>query len=941
MDRKKIFLLIFVIFGISTCWADGSSSVHDKDLAIYTYGGGELLTQIFRSISMLIYGKSSNGLDQTFNGILRIGLTIGGFSAICLALFREKFEPLIKNFFFPSVFIMCCLLVPRTNIRVYDLLVQNTPTAKGSSLNTVKKVPFFLGKFAALVSTISHKFTQSFEGVLHGVNDPLYNWTGHIYAGENFFLSKKCRIANPVLEDNFREFCRECVFRDLGLGLYSKEDLTQAPHLLKFLEKNTSGIRTMYYRETPENDQKTSYGGSFVTCKEAIKKMNALFNNSLGNTKQILLGEIDNDFQFLLKQSQKNDLNNLIKQQIAINVLKEEIPGTLHSFSSKRAELLQRENQKILGALGANSIVAMRNFFEATIYMVFPLIILISLLSFGLKPLLNWVHFVIWVNMWPPFYVVVKFLLNTIWAYRTEQMFGKTFGLTIFTSEGLADLYSSMESIAAISLAFIPFLSWILLKGGVSQMVQLASSIMSPAQSAATTASAEKTYGNYNFGNVSLDNVNGYNAQTFRQTYSGFLSAGSVSVDSGTETMTYTPSQNALYVKQSDSYLREGISRSQAFSNTIQDSFSSSQSALKESSKGFTESLSDTAHHGAGLVDAISKQMQTGGSSNIQTTSGLQEAVQYIQGIGNDYAKAKGISHDQALREVMSAGFGFSFGVKTGLDGSYQDGSNKSEADNLLRKTFDSEAFQKQLQKITNASSGEMGHFLRGEDARFHEDFSRSLNKTNTASDQLRAAHTDHEALSKLKSYSTSENLSVHQNLNQRFVEFLSDKYKDIGKVNEILEMPNENTPKSGLIQEFVQNLLPKNEIHQKPGDIQNKYSDYSRSVKTIDPQAYKQEKETLVLAGEQHIGHAFKEPEKNYEVLKSRANRTIHQETNTIDHEKGRINKEYQTRKEVSEKETDSSVLSHFKENASSINAGYSLWQRLFGKEKTPNQGE
>jgi conjugal transfer mating pair stabilization protein TraG len=321
------------------------------------------------------------------------------------------------------------------------------------------------------------------------------------------------------------------VFRDLGLGIYSKEDLIQAPNILTFLAENTSRIRTVNYKEI-STDNSSSTENGFIPCREAIQKMNALFDKKTGNTKEILIGEISNDFQFLLKQKAtgETELRNLIKQQIAINILKEEIPGTLNSFASKRAELLQKENQKILGALGANSIVAMRNFFEATIYMVFPLVVLLCLLSFGIKPLLNWTHFILWVNSWPPFYVVVKFLLNSIWEFRTKHTYGDSFGLTIFTSEGLTDLYSSMESIAAIAMAFIPFLSWILLKGGVSQMVQLASSLMSPAQSAASTAAAEKTYGNYNYGNMSVDNTNAYNAQTNRQTYSGFLSTGSVSL---------------------------------------------------------------------------------------------------------------------------------------------------------------------------------------------------------------------------------------------------------------------------------------------------------------------------------------------------------------------------------------------------------------------------
>jgi conjugal transfer mating pair stabilization protein TraG len=955
MGQKKLFpILLLLVFGISTCWAGEGSVPSDNDMAIHTWGGGELLQRVFQSMSMLIYGNTKSGIDQTFNGILRIGMTVGGFCCICLAFLREKFEPLIKHFFLPGVAVMSCLLVPRTTIYIQDHLAQKTASTTAAAMIKVEKVPYFIGKLAPLVSTVSYKLTNGLERVAHGVNDRLYDWTGHIYAGENIFLTKKCRIANPVLEDNFREFCRECVFRDLGLGIYSKEALMNASNVLQFLEENTSRIRTVPYREINEKDPEASSLGDFLPCRDAIKKMNALFDKKTGNTKEILLGEIGNDFQFLLNQKAggETDLRKLIKQQIAINLLKEEIPGTLNSFASKRAELLQKENQKILGALGANSIVAMRNFFEATIYMVFPLIILICLLSFGLKPLVNWTHFILWVNTWPPFYVVVKFLLNAIWEFRTKHTFGDSFGLTIFTSEGLADLYSSMESIAAISMAFIPFLSWILLKGGVSQMVQLASSLMSPAQTAASTTAAEKTYGNYNLGNVNLDNINNHNAQAFRQTYSGFLSSGSVSIDSGTETMTYTPAGNALYIKQSDSYLREGISRTEAFNTAVQDSLNTSQSSLHEVSKNYSENLTDSSNKAVGLVQALSKQYQTSESSNTQTTTGLQEAVQYMQGIGNDYAHARGINNDQALREVVSAGIGISLGVKASTDASYQDGSAKSEADNIMAKAFDSETFQKHLQTIKNASHGEVASVLGSEDLRLHEDFSHSFNKTLSSSDQLRAAYTEHQALSNLKSYSSSEDVRIHQNLNQRFVDFLAEKYDDASKINAILEMPSESGEKYALIQEFVNDFIPHHPFDNDKASIKSSYTHHAEGVTQVPEDKFNRTSSAFIHDKQEKIGFAFGDIKDRVEEFKSTVLNMNQEDTNSLLQDRTRIEENYNDRKNFSEEALDSTTMSRFIdkssiigpiiEKTSDINSFNAVHYLLYGRsDQTSNQSE
>lgn len=947
MKRPLLPFLFFLIGAMAPCWAGEAVPLSDQEMALHTYGGGELLKTVFQWISLLIYGNSSHGIDQTFHGIVRIALTTGGFSAICLAFLREKFEPLIKNFFLPSLVVMCCLLVPRTTLHIQDHLIQKTPTALTSSLITVKNVPFFLAKTTALISTITHRLTQSLEKMSHGTRGGVYDWTGHIWAGENFFQAQKCRIANPLLENNFREFCRECVFRDLSLGIYSKEDLIHSPDLLEFLENHTSRIRTVLYRE-PRDSDASSQSTKFLPCREAIQAMHTLLDHATSRPqetgfKKILFGEtgtnnmgtdpLGSDLHLLLNQKEggMSDLRHLIKQQTAIHLLKEEVPGTLHSFASKRAELLQRENQKILGALGANSIVAMRSFFEATIYMVFPLMILFCLFSLGLKPLLNWLQLSLWVNLWPPFYVLLKFLLTTLWELRSQQMFGKHFTLTLFTSEGLTDLYSSMESIAAIAMALIPLLSWILLKGGVSQMVQLTSSFMAPAQTAATTASAEKTYGNYSFGNVNLDNLSGHNAQTFRQTYSGFLSTGSVSLDSGTETTTYTPSSDTVYLKQTDSHLREGISRTEVFNKTLQDSLATSYSALQETSKSYSENLSETTHQAVGLVSALSKQFQSGESFQSQTTSGLQEAVQYIEGIGSDYAKSQGLSYDQALRETLSAGIGLSLGIKGSIEGHYQDGAATSQSYHQAAKAFDSETFQKHLQTLRNVSSSEMANLLKGEDLRLHEDFSEAFQKSQAASEQVRAASTAQEALSQLESFSKSDHLSYHQNLNQRFVDFLFQKYGDVGKIKKLLEMPQESKEKYALIQEFAQSLSPSSPSFSKEA-VDKTFQEGSQAVKNINPHAFEKPRSSFLHQGENRVGHAWGEIRAEMEKLKSSADLEAIQHSLQARHSK--LNHRYQASQAVSEKALLDPVAVHFWNKAIGPQGLKSVYRQLFGLE-------
>ena len=190
--KSRMILLFLFIGAFQICYASGPFAIKEpSDTAIHTYGGGDLLAKVFNAVSMLIYGNDKGTVSKTFNAILRVALTVGGFSSICIAFFREKFEPLVKCFFLPAVGILSILLVPRTTVIIQDHLVQKVKDAIKPALITVEHVPFFLGKLASLVSTVSYNFTEAMENVTHPVNGPMYNWTGHIYAAENIFQARE------------------------------------------------------------------------------------------------------------------------------------------------------------------------------------------------------------------------------------------------------------------------------------------------------------------------------------------------------------------------------------------------------------------------------------------------------------------------------------------------------------------------------------------------------------------------------------------------------------------------------------------------------------------------------------------------------------------------------------------------------------------------------
>lgn len=817
----KSSFFLFLIGVAHPCVCSENITLSNFDAVIHTYGGIELLERVFNAVSMFFYGNGSS-LDKTFHSLVIIALTVGFVTAIYTALNKDLDLKLLKNYLAPTILIMCLALTPRTKVTIQDHLIQSSPSTK-IAIMSVDNVPLTLAVTSQVISTLSYHITDLLEKVMHR-GDALYNWTGHIYAGNNFFKMQSSRGIDKTTETNLREFCRECAWRDLGLGLYSHESLSKAPNLLKFFKEKTSRIRMMPYQSEKGKEWK-SCREVISSIEESLKKQGGVPKSQVEEELRSSLSE-EQGLKFLMTKSEQT-LEDLKNQKMFVETIKEEMPGTLNSFAAKRAEMIQKENQKLLGALGASSIVAMKNFFEAIILLMFPIILIMCLVSSSLKPMGSWLQFSCWINVWPLFYVIVNFLLTSLWALRKASLNLTNQGLSLQSFDGLMGLYDSMESVAAIAMAFIPFLSWALIKGGVSQLVHLSSALTAPAQAGASTAAIESVSGNYSLGNVSVGNTSGYNYDAFKQNFSPGLSQGALSVDQGSQSMSYLPSEGRLFVKQENSQLREGFSQTDTFSHSVQNQLQGSETAIMEQGKVFSKSVSESSNHAVGLMEAYSSSAQHGNNFSAQEMSGSQQTFQKLDNMSREYAKTNNVSYDQAVREQVEAGFNLK--IVAGATASSQDGVSKSDGESLGSRGSQGESFVDLMQEASNYSQSELGSFMRSEDLRNHEDFSKSWNEASSSADQLRSAHSKQQTLSHLEGDLKSDNFTFHKNLDQQFVEHLSNKFEgDVGEVNRVLDLPSSHSEKQQHVDDFVDaySSRPVPEV-----SIQDAYQGYEKRV--------------------------------------------------------------------------------------------------------------
>ena len=83
-----------------------------------------------------------------------------------------------------------------------------------------------------------------------------------------------------------------------------------------------------------------------------------------------------------------------------------------------------------------------------------------------------------------------------------KNMIGIDKGLTMFTSTGLNNLALDMQTYAAYASLSVPLIAYAILQGGISSMIQMASSLFGVSQSVGGTAAQEQTTGNYSYGPI-------------------------------------------------------------------------------------------------------------------------------------------------------------------------------------------------------------------------------------------------------------------------------------------------------------------------------------------------------------------------------------------------------------------------------------------------------
>lgn len=763
---------------------------------VYVIAGGEWLRNNLNAIAAFMS-------TRTWDSIEKIALTLSVLAVAVMWVQRHNVMDLLG---WVAVFVLISLLV---NVRTSVQIIDNSDLVK---VHRVDNVPVGLAMPLSLTTRIGHAMVASYEMIFTQPDSVTYSKTGMLFGAELVSKSTDFLSRNPEIANLFQDYVQNCVMGDIYLNhKYTLEELMASADPYTLIFSRPSPLRGVY-----------DSNNNFVTCKDAsvsLKDKLNLDTQSGGKTwhyyaQQLFGGRPDPNLLFstLIGDSysyfygSSKSASQIIRQNVTINALKEGITSyaarngdsaSLVNLATTSSMEKQRLAHVSIGHVAMRTLPMTQTILTGIAIGIFPLLVLAAVFNkLTLSVLKGYVFALMWLQSWPMLYAI----LNSAMTFYAKQN-----GAPVVLSEisQIQLKYSDLASTAGYLSMMIPPLSWMMVRGlgaGFSSVYShFASSAISPTASAAGSV----VDGNYSYGNMQTENVNGFSWSTNSTT-----SFGQMMYQTGSgATATQTRDGNMVMdASGAMSRLPVGINATRQVAAAQQEMAREASNRAESALHGFSSSIASAwntlSQFGSnrGSSDSV-----TGGADSTMSAQDSMMASRMRSAV-ESYAKAHNISNEQATRELASrstrasagmygdahaewgikpkilnvgGGLGVRGGGRASIDwndeGAHQ-ASSGSRASHDARHDIDAKAskdFKEASDYFTSRKVSESGsHTDNNADSRVDQ-LSAALNSAKQSYDQYTTNMTRSHEYAEMASRTESMSGQMSEDLSQQFAQYV------------------------------------------------------------------------------------------------------------------------------------------------------------------------
>nr|WP_253307420.1 conjugal transfer protein TraG N-terminal domain-containing protein [Rickettsia endosymbiont of Ceutorhynchus assimilis] len=748
------------------------------DYVIHTFGGGDILWQVFNGIGRVFASNS-----EYFTPVGKFALTIGGIWAATRAIFRGNIGIFAMEWFFPSLFIFIFLFAPKANVWLKDEISMQAPVK-------IDNIPVGVAFFASISSKISYSLSEMLEKHLLPPDEGLSSRkNGIMFGAKAIGKIKDIQIEDPVTLTNAKEFLRQCFMKPYIIGniLGKKAEAQRASDIIAFIQQNMPNNFGIYYKD-PSNS-----AISFKTCRQVTPLIKAAINKELNDGlltkfaniigissgKQEMLASrlkaITSDTLKYLKKEQ-TDIHQWMRQAMLLNANREayddlrekfslsRIYPQLVSMNATRGLFQQSFSYLVAGEMAANIMPILQSVFFALviclIFVVFPM----SMLPGGYTIFKTWITLIIWVTSWPVFFTVIHCLGMISLAGKGVSHFT---GLNILSQGSFSEILLHEFATFQMLAASVPMLSWAVLKACAHATTTLANQF-SPVPVASNIGT------NIADNNLSMDNYNIGNRTIAQQNLTPTLQLAGGIIDDGGMRVTSTDNGRQVLTQAVDSLVNNYRS-SKLLQDSYQSQFMSSQSYLDS----LNDRYSDLTTTGNSIATEIGKRLSYEEAKSIGITDSQYLALQQMNSDSTSATDHTGSSNRKGTGTSATGSIGVNTMFGSGMTTVASDNRNEQDQGKSINQQ---QSYNEVLSKIKSATKeGRLGH-TNSDLQSLSNNLNSNFSEQQSVGQEIARTKQNIEQLSYNMNYITQNSASIDRNLNEPVLKAIVEQ--DIPGVN-------------------------------------------------------------------------------------------------------------------------------------------------------------
>src|SRR5574338_539055 len=639
--------------------------------------------------------QNADSLFGVFNAAAAIHASDDYASALAAVAFCGFAAALIAYAFAPEklqgwkwlgtvVLVFSVLIVPKVIVGIVD-------KTGGSAVKVVDNVPFGVALLGSLTSTIGNTLTSLFETafqVIPGIGalpaELAYQQNGLMFGNRLIRETGAVVFQDPAFRTDLINFIHNCTTYDLIDGSLDPATFSTSGNVWPLMASpNPARFSTLTAADgtvgidTCPNVYHSLDGRLPAQITRIQGRLAFQLNPTLpaSAAAAVIAGQIQ---QAYLKNSIADaaaTAADLIRQNAMLNALEDtgRIVGQKVNdpaamvLAVGRAQAVAQQNATWLnyGKVAEQALPVFRNVVEAVTYAMFPLFVLLLLLTSGRETMIafkGYAAVLIWIQLWPPLYAILNYMASIYAAYDLAAAADLGSGTKALALQTASTIYSraiSGEAVVGYLAISIPFIAWAALK----RMENFGSALvggLAGLQGMLSGGTSAAAVGNVSMGNVGMDQM-----QLAPNRTSAFM--GSWQNDLSGDTF----SSNALTGRTAVSLLRNQGFASRVVSMRVSEQDVTQASRQVDAAR--SEALAASSERSTVLSEAFAKgltKLRSAHSSSGSSSSSFEqmgETLNRLDQIAKGVADSTGLSQSQ----VASIALGVSgrLGLETGFAG--------------------------------------------------------------------------------------------------------------------------------------------------------------------------------------------------------------------------------------------------------------------------------